>query len=126
MDTWILASACTTAFSSFKRIDEILALPQGNYEEVKNLPDDLTFTNGFHAHCAALFIDIRDSSSLPDKYNRPALAKLYRAFILEMVAVFNRVTFAREINIVEDCVWGVYSTATKDQIDALFRAAARA
>jgi class 3 adenylate cyclase len=114
--------------SSFERIDAILALPAGNYEEVKQLPDRdrLTFTNGFYAYCSALFIDIRDSSSLPSVYNRPALAKLYRAFISEMVAIFNSVMFAREINIVGDCVWGVYNTSLKTEIDEVFSLAAKA
>jgi class 3 adenylate cyclase len=100
----------------------------GDYEEVKALPDrdTLTFANGFYAYCSALFIDIRESSRLPDLYNRPALAKLYRAFISEMVAVFNSVNFAREINIVGDCVWGVYNTAAKTEIDSVFSLAAKA
>lgn len=113
---------------SFKRIDEILDQPQGNYEEVKALPDrdDLTFTNGFYSYCSALFIDIRDSSKLPDVYKRPALAKLYRAYISEMVAIFNSASFAREINIVGDCVWGIYNTTQKAQIDEVFSMAAKA
>lgn len=114
--------------SSFQRIDAILALPAGNYEEKDALPDrdTLTYTNGFYAYCSALFIDIRDSTKLPDVYNRPALAKLYRAFISEMTAIFNCLTFAREINIVGDCVWGVYNTSSTAQIDALFSTAAEA
>ena len=107
---------------SFKRIDEILTQPSGNYEEKKSLPDrdDLTYTNGFYAYCSAVFIDIRDSSTLPTLYNRPALAKLYRAFISEMVAVLNSNATAREINIVGDCVWTVVNTPTKPDIDAVF------
>ena len=50
--------------------------------------DDLTFNNGFYANCSALFVDIRDSSKLPDKHKRPVLARLYRSFVSEMVAVF--------------------------------------
>jgi class 3 adenylate cyclase len=80
----------------------------------------LTFTNGFYAYCSALFIDIRDSSLLPDKYTRPRLAKLYRAFISEMVAIFNSDSSAREVNIVGDCVWGVYNTPSKTDIDDVF------
>src|SRR4051794_35584612 len=108
--------------ASFSRIDTILARPSTKYEERKELPDrdELTFENGFYAYCSALFIDIRDSSTLPDLYNRPALAKLYRAFISEMVAVLNSHEKAREINIVGDCVWGVFNTPTKPRIDELF------
>lgn len=111
--------------ASFDRIDAILATPSGNYEERDSLPDRdrLTYTNGFYANCSALFIDIRDSSVLPRKYNRPALAKVYRAFISELVAIMNGHPKAREINIVGDCVWGVFNTPQKTDIDEVFATA---
>lgn len=114
--------------ASFARIDGILAQPQGNFEERKELPDrdDLTFENGFYAYCSALFVDIRDSSTLPDIYKRPALARLYRAFISEIVAVLNAHERAREVNIVGDCVWGVFNTPTTADIDTVFVTACRA
>ncbi len=113
--------------SSFNRIDEILSQPQGNYEERTTLPDrdELTYTNGFYAYCSALFVDIRDSSKLPSIYRRPALAKLYRAFISEVVAILNSHQKAREVNIVGDCVWGVFNTPQKADIDELFTTACR-
>lgn len=114
--------------ASFERLDSILAQSNSNFEERKSLPDrdELTFDNGFYANCTALFIDIRDSSKLPDLYNRPALAKLYRAFISEMVAVFNSHPKAREINIAGDCVWGLYNTPYKSDINTVFNLAAKA
>jgi class 3 adenylate cyclase len=114
--------------SSFSRLDDILALSQSNYEEVDELPDRdrLTYSNGFYAYCSALFVDIRESSKLPEIYKRPALAKLYRAYISEMVAVMNGNAQAREINIVGDCVWGVFNTPRKQDIDSVFSTAARA
>lgn len=114
--------------ASFGRIDGILAQPAGNYEEVDSLPDrdKLTFTNGYYAYCSALFVDIRDSSKLPDKYSTPVLAKIYRAFISEMVAVMNGLPNAREVNIVGDCVWAVINTPYTSDIDSVFSAAARA
>jgi len=114
--------------ASFERLDSILAQSNSDFEEKKSLPDrdELTFDNGFYANCTALFVDIRDSSKLPDLYNRPALAKLYRAFISEMVAVFNSHAKAREINIVGDCVWGLYNTPYKSDINTVFNLAAQA
>ena len=113
---------------SFARIDEILKQPSTNYEERKALPDRdaLTYSNGFYAYCSAMFVDVRDSSKLPDAYNRPALAKLYRAFISEMVSLMNGFKKAREINIVGDCVWGVFNTDLKPDIDEVFSMAAQA
>jgi len=110
--------------ASFARIDGILAQSQSNFEEVDELPDRerLTYSNGFYARCSALFVDIRESSKLPDVYNRPALAKLYRAFISEAVAIMNSMPKAREINIVGDCVWSVINTPYKSDIDNVFKA----
>ena len=114
--------------ASFNRIDSILLTPQGNYQEKDSLPDRdaLTYSNGFYANCSALFVDIRDSSELPKQYNRPALAKIYRAFISELVAIMNGHPKAREINIVGDCVWGVFNTPFTSDIDGVFAAAAEA
>jgi len=114
--------------SSFARLDDILKQSQANYEEVKELPDRdrLTYSNGFYAYCSALFVDIRDSSKLPDLYKRPALAKLYRAYISEMVAIMNGNVQAREINIVGDGVWAVLNTPLKSDIDGVFSTAAQA
>lgn len=108
--------------ASFERIDGILAQPNDVYEETDKLPDrdELTFENGFYARCSALFVDIRDSSNLPNIYKRPALAKLYRAFISEMVAVHNSDSYTREVNIVGDCVWSVHNTPSKTDIDDVF------
>lgn len=112
--------------ASFKRIDDILKQPDVNYEEVKELPDRdrLTFTNGFYAYCSALFIDIRGSSDLPAKYKRPTLARLYRAYISECVAIMNADLCCREINIVGDGVWCVVNTPKKSDIDDVFSTAA--
>lgn len=113
--------------ASLGRIDEILAQPSGNFEETDSLPDrdKLTFTNGFYSYCSALFVDIRDSSELPSKYKRPRLAKIYRAFISEAVAILNSDLFVREVNIVGDCVWAVYNTPRKADIDDIFSVACR-
>lgn len=111
--------------TSFARLDGILNADDSKYEERDKLPDrdDLTFDNGFYAYCSAIFIDLRDSSALPGKHTRPVLAKIYRAFISEMVAILNSDIFAREVNIVGDCVWGVYITPLTQHIDDTFHLA---
>lgn len=113
--------------ASFKRIDEILNQADVNYEETQQLPDRdrLTFSNGFYAYCSALFVDIRGSSDLPSKYKRPTLARLYRAYISEAVAVMNGDSACREINIVGDGVWCVVNTPYKSYIDDVFSTAAK-
>jgi class 3 adenylate cyclase len=114
--------------ASFGRIDTILNQPDLNYQEVKELPDrdKLTFTNGFYANCSALFVDLRESSKLPSKMRRPTLARLYRAYISELVAIMNAHPKCREVNIVGDAVWAVINTPKKADIDEVFLAACRA
>lgn len=114
--------------ASSERIKAILDQPAGAFEDGKSLPDrdSLTYTNGFYGWCSAIFVDIRDSSGLTTKHNRPMLAKIYRAFISEMVAVLNSHERVREVNIVGDCVWAVFNTPHKEDIDEVFRVASRA
>lgn len=115
--------------ASLRRIDDILEAASGQFEEVDRLPDRdrLTFTNGFYAQFAsAIFVDLRESSKLPSHYQRPRLAKIYRAFISEMVAILNSTPQVREVNIVGDCVWAVYSSPLKTDDDAVFSCACQA
>lgn len=114
--------------SSSDRIKDILNQPAGVFEEVDGLPDRdrLTYSNGFYGMCSAVFIDIRDSSGLTEKHKRPTLAKIYRAFISEMVAVLNSDPYVREVNIVGDCVWAVYKTTKTTHIDDVFGVASQA
>lgn len=114
--------------SSANRIREILDQPTGAFEETDSLPDrtQLSYTNGFYSNCSAIFVDIRDSSGLTKRHTRPVLAKLYRSFISEMVAVLNGAAKVREVNIVGDCVWAVYNTPYKTDIDEVFSTAAQA
>ncbi len=104
--------------ASFARLDSILDESENQYVEQNSLPsrDSLTFTNGFYANCVAVFVDIRDSTGLAQKYRRPALAKLYRAFISEVVAVLDGNHDCDEVNIVGDGVWAVIDTPTKEKV----------
>lgn len=114
--------------ASSARIKAILDQPVGAFDEVDSLPDrdKLTFSNGFYGMCSAIFIDIRDSSGLTLKHNRPSLAKIYRSFISEMVAVLNSDPHVREVNIVGDCVWAAYKTTLVTHINDVFSIAAQA
>lgn len=58
--------------ASDTRIQQILNSSESFYE-VKEIPprSKLTYSNGYYVDCTALFIDIRDSSKLPENHNRP-------------------------------------------------------
>lgn len=112
---------------SSERIDEILNSSNTNYSDSDKVPkrDDLTYTNGRYVYVTALFIDIVGSSDMTDEYRRPTLAKIYRSFISECVALMNSSDICKEININGDCVWGVFETPYKSDIDDVFSLAAR-
>lgn len=110
---------------SLSRMDDILNADNKQYEEKDSIParSSLTYTNGFYVKCAALFVDICDSSKMTDEHKRPVLAKIYRSFISELVAFFNGYNICKEVNIHGDCVWAVFNTTCKSDVDTAFSAA---
>jgi class 3 adenylate cyclase len=113
--------------NSVNRINEILDSSDNNYEEQKSIPNrsNLTFTNGYYVYASAIYADIRGSKSLADKYKRPKLAKIYRSYISEIVAVMKGNSNVNEVYIEGDCVWGIFDTQYKWQIDEVFSTAAQ-
>lgn len=113
---------------SLQRIDDILNSADNQFEYKKTMPsrDSLTYTNGFYVNCTVLFIDICDSSKLTSFQNRPVLAKIYRSFISEMVALLNSPASCREVSINGDCVWGVYDTPLQVNVNEIFDLSAKA
>lgn len=107
---------------SFDRIESILDAPAGNFQEVRNIPSraSLTFENGFYVACTCIYLDIKNSSDLPNKYLRPRLGKIYRSLISECVAVFNASSLCAEVNIHGDAVWAVYEGNLMQNIDEAF------
>lgn len=112
---------------SCARIREILASSDYEYKEKDSVPhrDSLTFTNGYYVQCSAMFVDMRGSKDLAAKHQRPTLARIYRAFISELVALLRGITTVREVMIEGDCVWGIFDTKLKTDIDELFEGSAR-
>ena len=112
---------------SFERIDEIIGSSDASYEKLDGIPsrDKLTYNNGFYVNCSAIFVDMRGSSSLSDEHRRPKLAKLYRSYISEIVAIMNGDVNCAEINIVGDCVSGIFNTPYRYQIDSVLETAAK-
>lgn len=112
---------------SIERIDEILDSSDANYEEKSSVPkrDTLTFNNGYYVYASSVFVDIRDSKSLNDKHKRPTLAKIYRTYISEIIAVMKGDTNVNEVYIEGDGVWGIFDTPSKSDIDGVFSTAAQ-
>ena len=93
------------------RIQEILDSNNSNYEDKGNVVpsrDSLTYNNGYYVNVTALFIDIVGSSKLIEECQRPTLAKIYRSFISECVAIISSTSQCREVSINGDFVWGIF------------------
>lgn len=112
---------------SRERIDEILQGSDANYTEKKSIPsrDELTFSNGFNVECSALFVDIRGSKAINSKHTKPVLAKIYKTYISELVAIMKSHPKVSEISIEGDCVWGIFDTPYTSDIDDVFAVAYR-
>ena len=111
---------------SLNRIDEILNSSDNDYQEVNYIPSEsqLTYSNGFYVNATSLFVDLRDSTKLSKNHRRPVLAKIYRSFISEVIAILNGNRKCKYIHIDGDCVSGVYDTPYKEDIDSVFGDAA--
>ncbi|RXI44189.1 adenylate/guanylate cyclase domain-containing protein [Clostridium tetani] len=112
---------------SSERMDAILDASSDNYCDKKSLPlrSDLTYKNGYYVKITAIFIDIVSSSEMTDEHKRPTLAKMYRVFLSECVAIMNAECNCKEININGDCVWGVFDTPKKSDVDEVISVAAK-
>lgn len=112
---------------SASRLDDILDASNSNYADKTSIPSrsSLTYTNGYYVNITSLFIDIVGSSDMTSEHKRPTLAKMYRAFISECTAIMNSSDHCKEININGDCVWGVFETPLKSNIDSVFSVAAQ-
>lgn len=113
---------------SIERIDDVLDSSDAEYEDKKSIPsrDALTFNNGFYVSCSALFVDIRGSKSLSEEHTRPVQAKIYKTYISELISVLKGHPDVSEIYIEGDCVWGIFNTTRKSDIDGLFSIGAKA
>lgn len=109
---------------SYERLEEIID-SSSTFDELQEIPnsDKLTYSNGFYFNCYSIFIDIRDSSKLPKRYQKRILAKIYRAYISEIVAIFQSSKNCKEINIVGDSVWAIFEAQEKKDVLEVFHSA---
>lgn len=112
---------------SSERMDDILDASNSNYADKNSIParSDMTFKNGYYVNITAIFIDIVGSSDMTDEHKRPTLAKMYRAFLSECVAIMNAEYDCKEISINGDCVWGVFDTPKKRDVDEVISVSAK-
>ena len=107
--------------NSLQRIDEILNSSNDRYKEANSIPTEsqLTYTNGYYVKATSLFVDLRNSTGLSQNHKRPVLAKIFKSFISEIIAIINGNSLCKYIHIDGDCVSAVYDTPTKKNIYAV-------
>lgn len=111
---------------SAERMDAILSAGDDSFRDKEYIPShrELDYENGYYVNAAAVFIDIIGSSKLTAANTTPVLAKIYRSYISECIAVMRGCPVCREISIHGDCVYGIFDIRQKADIDSVFGVAA--
>ena len=81
--------------------------------------DNFTYENGYKAWLSAIFIDLRNSTKLFTENSEVDVANVIRGFTPEVIEILQKDTQdneLKEIGIRGDCVFAVYSTASKEEI----------
>ena len=110
-----------------KKVEEILE--NTNFiNEVKRFPnnDNFTYENGYKAWLSAIFIDLRNSTKLFTENSEVDVANVIRGFTPEVIEILQKDTQdneLKEIGIRGDCVFAVYSTASKEEIYDVYQRA---
>ncbi|MED3440148.1 adenylate cyclase [Bacillus subtilis] len=108
------------------KIEEILDNTDA-VNEVKKFPkndEEFTYTNGYKAWASAIFVDLRDSTTMFSGKKDVDIAKVIRGFTSEIIEILIKDTDddMMEIGIRGDCVYAIYSTSTKEEIyDVAYR-----
>lgn len=104
------------------RIEEILDNVM-EVNESSKLPsiENLTFENAYHSWVSSIFVDIRNSTEMfSDSNNREETVRAVRAFTSEIIEILRGSDLERELGIRGDCVYAIYTTPAKSDINDLF------
>lgn len=95
-------------------------------EKKDTIPSDQEFTyeNGIICWVSSIFVDMKNSSEL-FKTKDEKLARLLRAFTSEVITIFQDFNKYNQIGIRGDCVYAIYSTPNKQDINQVFDVAVR-
>lgn len=99
-----------------RRVNEILN-DSNEIEEKEKVPkmNEFTFHNGYFAWVTAVFVDIRDSTSIFTENKKTSTSKIIRAFTSEVIEILKNDDNLREIGIRGDCVYAIYTTSKKHE-----------
>lgn len=93
--------------------------------EGNDIPADSYFTydNGVYGWVSAIFIDIRESTNLFQNEDKTEVARIIRSFTSECIEILSGNGNSREIGIRGDCVYAIYSTPNKHDINGVMNLA---
>lgn len=91
-------------------------------EDKDHIPHENNFTyeNGVRCWTTAIFVDIRNSSELFTEENKDKLARFMRAFTSEIITILSQDDKHYQIGIRGDCVYGIYSSHSKQDDVTVF------
>ena len=97
-------------------------------DEVPAYDSALTYKNGIKAWVSALFLDIRKSAEYFNNNKADIVARVMRAYIQEIVSLVKEndkdYNLIRDIGIRGDCVYAIYTTPKKADINYVLNVAA--
>ncbi|GBD72199.1 hypothetical protein TEHN7126_1356 [Tetragenococcus halophilus subsp. halophilus] len=111
-----------------EKVEEILDNTD-KVNEVERLPtnDSFTYTNGYKASITAIFVDLRDSTTLFSDKDEIEISKVIRGFTSEVIEILRQNIEEdgdlKEIGIRGDCVYAIYSTLTDDDAYEIYKRA---
>lgn len=88
-------------------------------EEKKRIPssDSFTFNKGYEAWVTAVFVDIRNSTDVIfNNENQQEAFKIINSFTSEVIEIMHSNNNYHDIGIRGDCIYGIYSTPSKEDI----------
>ena len=86
-------------------------------DSISNDEDGFTYENGVRTWIGALFIDIRNSTNYFKDNNSEKVARVMRAFTSELIEILRRNKKYVQIGIRGDCVYAIYSTPKKNDLN---------
>jgi class 3 adenylate cyclase len=101
-----------------ERVESILDNTLTIIENYK-IPSDenFTFSNAYYGWVTGIFVDIRNSSKLFSNGDKELISKMIRSFTSEVIEILRKDSNLREIGIRGDCVYGIFTTPTNEDVD---------
>lgn len=106
-----------------QRVESILNI-KTSVESVDSIPIDesrWTYDNGIKSWVTSIFVDLRGSTQFFSEGKKEDVARTIRAYTSEIIEIMKSSTLTREIGVRGDCVYGVFSTPSKESTNEIFQ-----